>query len=221
MNPSRPTNRKVCRVVDLFWDSTKLNLSLQQRPSWPRHWIGLANSRRVVPPGNYFAYEDRVGVDYSRGVSQELSVGSVTRGGREPAGRTRSSHDSKGQPSMPQLRRPPAAAGRPARESDLRRTAGSRNGWRCARRMRRAVGGRGPQGVARAADQPATPRQAEKLIGSPVTVSNVGCTELTETTFNCIATAQSLNFRGQPVSENVPIDGSCDDDTCIWNTRAP
>ncbi len=63
------------------------------------------------------------------------------------------------------------------------------------------------------------PKQAEKTLGTAVTVPEVTCTSTTETTFDCLATLSGYDLRGRPVSQSLPIEGSCDADTCIWNSK--
>ncbi len=63
------------------------------------------------------------------------------------------------------------------------------------------------------------PKQAEKTLGTAVTVPEVTCTSTTETTFDCLATLSGFDLRGRPVSQSLPIEGSCDADACIWNSK--
>lgn len=65
------------------------------------------------------------------------------------------------------------------------------------------------------------PDQARRLLGTPVVVSAVGCTELTETTFDCLSTLEASDLRGRPVRQNLAIDGSCDDERCLWSVKGP
>ena len=65
------------------------------------------------------------------------------------------------------------------------------------------------------------PQQARKTLGTAVVVNDVSCTSLTETTFNCLASVRGSNLQGQTITQNVPIDGSCDSESCIWNVKTP
>jgi hypothetical protein len=63
------------------------------------------------------------------------------------------------------------------------------------------------------------PKQAEQRLGTAVTVPEVTCTSITETTFDCLATLSGYDLRGRPVSQSLPIEGSCDEEACIWNSK--
>lgn len=60
------------------------------------------------------------------------------------------------------------------------------------------------------------PREAKRLTGSEGFVRNVGCVHSDGSAYQCIATISSPNAYGRYVTEQLPIDGTCDENECIW-----
>lgn len=60
------------------------------------------------------------------------------------------------------------------------------------------------------------PDEAERIVGSPVLVQRVTCTSAGGNRYECIATVQGTDGTGGLATENVGIDGTCDERNCIW-----
>lgn len=63
------------------------------------------------------------------------------------------------------------------------------------------------------------PGEARRLGLGPVVVEGVTCVSESETKYSCIAEVRGVDFRGRYVNESVPIDGTCDEQGCIWRSN--
>ncbi len=63
------------------------------------------------------------------------------------------------------------------------------------------------------------PRQVKKSTGIYGYVSNVICASTGDTGFDCVATVESSNGRGYPVTDRIPVSGACDSENCTWRTE--
>lgn len=60
------------------------------------------------------------------------------------------------------------------------------------------------------------PAEAKRLTGSRSFVSNVGCVHGNGSAYQCIATISGPNAFGEYGTEQLPIEGTCDETECIW-----
>ncbi len=60
------------------------------------------------------------------------------------------------------------------------------------------------------------PAETKRLTGSRAFVSRVGCVHSGGSTYQCIATISGPNAFGGYGTEQLPIDGTCDETECIW-----
>ncbi len=63
------------------------------------------------------------------------------------------------------------------------------------------------------------PQQARQNFGTAVTVRNVICTQESDSTYRCIASVQGTDGRGGLETVDLPISGTCDDESCQWRTE--
>lgn len=62
------------------------------------------------------------------------------------------------------------------------------------------------------------PQQIKKTTGIYGYVSETTCTSTGGTAFDCIATVETSNGRGYPVTERIPVSGACDSENCTWRS---
>lgn len=62
------------------------------------------------------------------------------------------------------------------------------------------------------------PGEAKRLGLGPVVVQGVTCVSESETKYSCIADVRGVDNRGGYVNESVPIDGTCDEQGCLWQS---
>lgn len=60
------------------------------------------------------------------------------------------------------------------------------------------------------------PGETKRLTGSRAFVSRVGCVHSGSSAYQCIATISGPNAYGEYATEQLPIDGTCDETECIW-----
>jgi hypothetical protein len=60
------------------------------------------------------------------------------------------------------------------------------------------------------------PAETKRLTGSRSFVRNVGCVKSTGSSYECLATISGPNAYGEYVTEQLPIEGTCDEAQCIW-----
>lgn len=63
------------------------------------------------------------------------------------------------------------------------------------------------------------PGEARRLGLGPVVVQGVTCVSESETKYSCIAEVRGVDFRGRYVNESIPIDGTCDEQGCLWRSN--
>lgn len=62
------------------------------------------------------------------------------------------------------------------------------------------------------------PQQIKKTTGIYGYVSRTMCTSTGGTAFDCIATVETSNGRGYPVTERIAVSGACDTENCTWKS---
>ena len=62
------------------------------------------------------------------------------------------------------------------------------------------------------------PEKAKRESGQAVVVDSVQCTRAGGNKYECIASVKGSDGTGQLVAQDVSIDGTCDEDSCIWKT---
>ena len=62
------------------------------------------------------------------------------------------------------------------------------------------------------------PAEARRLGLGAVLVRSVSCVAETETRYSCVARVQGSDGLGHPVTQTLPITGTCDATRCIWRT---
>lgn len=60
------------------------------------------------------------------------------------------------------------------------------------------------------------PGETKRLTGSRAFISRVGCVHSGGSAYQCIATISGPNAYGEYATEQLPIDGTCDETECIW-----
>jgi hypothetical protein len=63
------------------------------------------------------------------------------------------------------------------------------------------------------------PDKVKQNIGTAVYVQSVQCTKAGGNTYDCIATVRGSDATGHLISQDVGIDGTCDDRGCVWQAR--
>lgn len=61
------------------------------------------------------------------------------------------------------------------------------------------------------------PAETKRLTGSRAFVSKVGCVHSDGSAYRCIATIDGANAFGEYSTEQLPIEGTCDETRCIWS----
>lgn len=63
------------------------------------------------------------------------------------------------------------------------------------------------------------PGEAKEAGLGAISVDEVTCVEKDSERYDCVANISGRDANGKPAKRTIPIDGSCDNEECVWKSR--